>query len=66
MVTTLSLEMPVSAVARIVQIHEDSVWRLLRHYVDETKKCLDLSDLNVLIASRKLCKLKDTSPRTFP
>ena len=48
MVAMLSQEMPVSAVARIVQIHEDSVWRILRHYVDEAKKEQDISDLSVL------------------
>ena len=41
-------EMPVSAVSRIVGIHEDSVWRILKHYVDEARKDLDLSDLNIL------------------
>ena len=38
MVTMISQEMPVSAVARIVQIHEDSVWRILRRYADEARK----------------------------
>jgi len=40
--------MPVSSVARIVGIHEDSVWRILKHYVDEARKDQDLSDLKVL------------------
>ena len=48
MVTMLSQEMPVSAVARIVQIHEDSVWRILRHYVDDARKEQDLSGISVL------------------
>ncbi len=41
-------EMPVSSVARIVGIHEDSVWRILKHYVDEARKDQDLSDPKVL------------------
>ena len=41
-------EMPVSAVARMVGINEDSVWRILKHYVDETRKEQDLSDVSVL------------------
>ena len=48
MVTMISQEMPVSAVARMVQIHEDSVWRILRRYVDETRKEHDLSGISVL------------------
>jgi len=41
-------EMPVSSVARIVGINEDSVWRILKHYVDEARDDQDLSDLNIL------------------
>ena len=41
-------EMPVSAVARIVGINEDSVWRILKHHVDEARKNQDISDLNIL------------------
>ena len=48
MVIMLGQEMPVSSVSRIVQIHEDSVWRTLRHYVDEAKKEQGISDLSVL------------------
>jgi transposase len=47
MVTMLASEMPVSAVARIVQVHEDSVWRILKHYVEDAGKEQDLSDLKV-------------------
>ena len=35
-------EMPVSAVARIVRTNENSVWRILKHYVDEARKDIDL------------------------
>ena len=31
-------EMPVSAIARMVGINEDSVWRILKHYVDQARK----------------------------
>ena len=48
LVVEMGKEMPVSAVARIVGINEDSVWRILRHYVDEARKEVDLSDLNIL------------------
>ena len=41
-------EMPASAVARIVGINEDSVWRILKHYVEDARKNMDLSDLKVL------------------
>lgn len=40
--------MPVSAVARIVGINEDSVWRILKHYVEDVRKDVELSDLNIL------------------
>ena len=46
--TILSWEMPISPVARIVQIHYDSVWRILEHYVDEARKEQDISGLSVL------------------
>ena len=48
LVVEMGREMPVSAVARIVGINEDSVWRILKHYVDEARKDRDLSDLSVL------------------
>ena len=48
MVTMLSQEMPVSAVAKIVQIQGDSVWRILKHYVDEARKDQDHSGISVL------------------
>ena len=40
--------MPVSAVARIVGINEDSVWRILKHYVEEAREEIDLTDLKTL------------------
>ena len=47
MIVEMGREMPVSAVARIVGINEDSVWRILKHYVDQARKDQDLSDLKV-------------------
>ena len=44
----LALEMSAFVVARTVQIHEDSVWRILKHYVAEVRKDQDLSDLNII------------------
>ena len=44
----LSQEIPVSAVARIVQLHEYFLWGNLKHYVEEARKEQDLSELNVL------------------
>ena len=40
--------MPVSSVSRMVVINEDSVWRILKHYVEEARKDQDISDLSVL------------------
>ncbi|MCL4480436.1 MAG: transposase family protein [Candidatus Thermoplasmatota archaeon] len=34
MIVEMGREMAVSAVAKIVEIKEDSVWRILKHYVD--------------------------------
>jgi len=48
MVTMLSQEMPESAVARTIQVREDSVWRILKHYVDEARKDQDLPGILVL------------------
>ena len=48
MIVEMGREMPVSAVARIVGNNEDSVWRILKHYVDEAGKNQDISDLSIL------------------
>ena len=48
MVVEMCREMPVSAVSRMVEINEDSVWRILKHYVDQARVDQDISDLNVL------------------
>ena len=44
----LASEMPVSAVARIAGINEDSVRRILKHYVYEARKNHDHFDPNIL------------------
>ena len=48
LIVEMGREMPVSAVSRMVGINEDSVWRILKHYVEEAKKDQDISDLSVL------------------
>lgn len=48
LIIAMCREMPVSAVARIVRMNEDSVWRILKHYVDVARKDIDLSDLEVI------------------
>ena len=48
MIVEMGREMAVSAVAKIVEIKEDSVSRILKHYVDEARKNQDISDLNIL------------------
>jgi len=48
LIVTLCKEMPVSAVAGISNVHEDSIWRILSHYVDSARKNVDLSQLNTV------------------
>ncbi len=48
MIVEMGREMPVSSVSRMVGINEDSVWRILKHYVEEARKDQDISDLSVL------------------
>jgi len=48
MIVEMGKEMPVSSVARIVGINEDSVWRILKHYVDAARKEWDLSSISVI------------------
>ena len=48
MVVEMCIEMTISAVSRIVGINEDSVWRILKHYVDEARKDQDFSHINIL------------------
>ncbi len=47
MIVEMGREMPVSAYSRIMGINEDSVWIILKHYVEDARKDQDLSDLKV-------------------
>ena len=48
LIVTMCKEMSVASVADIVHIHEDSVWRILSHYVDKAKEERDISDLKTI------------------
>lgn len=48
LIIALCKEMPVSAVADISNIHEDSIWRILTHYVDKARENVDLSELDTV------------------
>lgn len=43
LVMTLVQTMPVAAVARIVGEHDTRIWCVLHHYVDEGRRCKDMS-----------------------
>ena len=43
-----SMSSPLCRGLRMVGINEDSVWRILRHYVEEARKSEDISDLKTL------------------
>lgn len=40
--------MSISSVAEIVNIHEDSVWRILGHYVEKAKEHRDISEIKTI------------------
>lgn len=48
LVVTMCRQMPVSAVADLVDLHEDSVWRILKHYVGKAREEVDVSNLKVV------------------
>jgi transposase len=48
LVVAMCKEMSISSVANMVNIHEDSVWRILSHYVDKAKEDRDISDLETI------------------
>lgn len=48
LIVTMCKEMSVASVADIVHIHEDSVWRILSHYVDKAKEERDISYLKMV------------------
>ncbi len=45
LIVTLSKDMPVLAVSRIVKESDDKIWRLLNNYVDLAKESQDFSDV---------------------
>ena len=42
---TLAKQMPVNAIARMVNEHDTRVWRVLNHYVDQARKQVDMSNV---------------------
>jgi transposase len=48
LIVAMCKEMPVASVADIVHIHEDSVWRILSHYVDKAKEERDISYIKTI------------------
>ena len=48
LIVSMSDVMPVSAVADMVSLNEESVWRILAHYVKEALENVDLSDVDTI------------------
>lgn len=44
----LAREMSVAATAGIMGLHQDSIWRILGHYVEKARQRVDLSSLRVV------------------
>jgi transposase len=44
----MSKEMSVSSIAELINIHENSVWIILAHYVEEARAKMDLSELDTI------------------
>ena len=47
-VMTLAKEMPVNAIARLVQEHDTRIWRILHHYVEQARAAQDYSQVQEL------------------
>jgi transposase len=45
LIMTLAKQMPVNAIARLVNEHDTRVWRVLNHYVDQARKQVDMSNV---------------------
>jgi transposase len=45
-IMAMAKEMPVNAIARIVGEHDTRIWRILNHYVEETRKKQDYSQVS--------------------
>ena len=48
LIVAMSKEMTVSSIAELVNIHEDSLWRILTHYVEKAMSKVNLSDLDTI------------------
>jgi transposase len=48
LIVTMSDVMPVSAVADMVSLNEESVWRILAHYVNKAVENVDLSEVDTI------------------
>ena len=44
----LCIEMPVNAVARLLKVDDNKIWRVLEAYVEKALEKLDLSELNII------------------
>jgi transposase len=48
LVLQLAEAMPVTAAAAMARVHADSIWRILKHYVDQALAAQDLSEVTVI------------------
>jgi transposase len=48
LIVAMSKEMSVSSIAELINIHENSVWIILAHYVEEARSKMDLSKLDTI------------------
>lgn len=56
LVMTLVSEMPVMAVARVVEEHDTRLWRVVRHYVGEARAEADHSEVRSVGVDEKACR----------
>ena len=47
-VIMLCQSMPVKAVARMMNVHDTRIWRIVRHYVEEARSKVDMSEVSEL------------------
>jgi transposase len=55
-VLLLMREMPVAAVAQMVDEHDTRLWRLLHRYVDAWKPCIDMSKTTTICVDETASK----------
>ena len=48
LIVAMSKEMSASSIAELINIHENSVWIILAHYVEEARAKMDLSELDTI------------------